>query len=285
MPPVPPLQRKQASTVLQHEEEEQKRAAAEAVSAHAAEVQEKNEEISRLKAALAEKDTQLEQKTKALEQAVASGQKEILVTQASKMYSSAARLQKIRGKGGAQLTQLMERAASSQALAATKSTPVGKAATKKPSADFLAMLQKQRDLASGTATVGGEARTGRGKVRRASLDALFQSSSALNASLATKAAAAEAAKQAGELKEEEEEEEEEDGGAEDGGTLSIGDRIDDALAESFVDTAAITAILRDATASKSSHPGINALNSKLDGLLSAEPEPEPAEEGVPVEGK
>ncbi len=273
----------QASAVLQHEEEEQKRAAAEAVSAHAAEIQEKNEEISRLKAALAEKDTQLEQKTKALEQAVASGQKEIRVTQASKMYSSAARLEKIRGKGGAQLTQLMERAAASKALA--KSTPVGKATTAKPSADFMAMLQKQRDLASGTATVDGGTKTGRGASRRASLDALFQSSTALQASLAARAATEEAAKQAGELKEDEEEEEEA-GGAE-GGELSIGDRIDDALAESFVDTAAITAILRDATANKSSHPGINALKSKLDGLLSAEPEPEPepAEEGVPVEGK
>ena len=278
----------QASVVLQHEEEEQKRAAVETASAHAAEMEEKNQEISRLKVALAEKNSQLEEKTKALGKAVASGQKELHVTQASKMYSSAARLARIRGQGGAQLTQLMERAAASKAV--NRTAPVGGAASGS-TANFMEMLQKQKQLAAGTVAASGDAKTGRGSQRRASLDTLFQSSSALQAAVAAKAAAEEAVQEAGELKEEDEDgDEDENGGSDDDGPLSLGDRIDDALAESFVDTAAIAAILQEATASKASHPGINALESKLEGLLSAEPEPEPepvgrAEEGVPPVGK
>jgi kinesin family protein 5 len=296
----------EASAMLQQEEEERSRAAAEAAAAAAAEIEEKNAEIAQLKASLAEKDGQLEQKDVALKKAVASGQKELHVTQASKMYSSAARLAKVRGQGGARMTQLMEQAAASKALGGRSSTaPATAGGTRSPrdrsatasaavgrskaggggGQDFMEMLRKQKELASGTSTATGETKTGRGAQRRASLDALFQSSQA--AAIAAKASA-EAAKaaEAGTVDEGagEEDEEEEEGD----GQLTIGDRIDDALGESYVDGAAIEALLREAKANKCSHPGLNALESKLEGLSAAEPgpepEPEPAEEeGVPPE--
>jgi hypothetical protein len=54
------------------------------------------------------------------------------------------------------------------------------------------------------------------------------------------------------------------------------------------ESVAIEALLREAKANKCSHPGLNALESKLEGLSAAEPEPEPEpepaeEEGVPPE--
>ena len=111
------------------------------------------------------------------------------------------------------MTQLMERAAASKAV--NRTAPVGGAASGS-TANFMEMLQKQKQLAAGTVAASGDAKTGRGSQRRASLDTLFQSSSALQAAVAAKAAAEEAVQEAGELKEEDEDgDEDENGGSDD----------------------------------------------------------------------
>ena len=197
---------------------------------------------------------QAQEKEQALSRAVASGQQNLKAGQAKKMYSTAAKLSKIRGQGESAMADLMKKAGASRAVTG------GKARTKSGK-DFGEMLQKMG---------GATATDARGAKRRASLDALLQSSQAAAAAVAASAAASKAAEE----NTVPEQDEEEEGGTGSDEELTIGDRIDDALDESFVDAAAIGSLLGEAEATRCAHPGLPALQAKLANLKGAE-------EGVP----
>ena len=244
----------EASAVLEQEQAERVRAAEEETQTARAECEGLREEVKELKARLAASEAQAQEKEQALSRAVASGQQNLKAGQAKKMYSTAAKLSKIRGQGESAMADLMKKAGASKAV-------TGGRARTKSGKDFGEMLQK---MGSATAT------DARGAKRRASLDALLQSSQAAAAAVAASAAASKAAEE-NTVPEQDEEEEEGTGSDEE---LTIGDRIDDALDESFVDAAAIGSLLGEAEATRCAHPGLPALQAKLANLKGAE-------EGVP----